>query len=262
MDRVIKSAALAAGKVILRYFKKELSIGYKKSSHKVLVTKADIEAQNVVRKTVVTEMAKKGFPEKEIGFLGEENLDIKGKHTFIVDPLDGTTNFASGIPYFSVSIAYVENNVIKAGAIYNPATGEYFSATLGRGSYLGKKRLKIVSKPLKESVVNTFFNSPKKIYRRQLDIYGKLFPKVRAFRNFGSASLDIAAVSLNRFNLYINGHSFIWDVAAAKLIIEEAGGSIVDWQGQPLNLDLNQPEKEYTIIAGHPLLTKKVLSFI
>lgn len=262
MDRVIKSAALEAGKVLLKYFKKELSIGYKKSSHKILITKADIEAQKIIQETITKIMVKKGVPKKEIGFIAEENLNVKGKHTFIVDPLDGTTNFAAGIPYFSISIAYLENGLLKAGAIYNPITREYFWGKLGRGSYFGKERLKIIYKPLKESVVNTFFNSPEKIYRRQLDIYGKLFPKVRAFRNFGSASCDIAAVSLNRFNLYINGHSFIWDIAAAKLIVEEAGGALVDWQGRTIDLDLNQPDKEYTIVAGHPLLIKEILSFM
>lgn len=261
MDKVIKTAAREAGKVLLKYFKKNLSVTLK-TSHKDFYTQADIEAQQVVKKTILNELIRKKIPAKDIGFIGEEGLNEGGKkHVFVIDPLDGTSNFASGFDQFAVSIAYFLDGKLQAGLILHPPSNTYYWATKGGGAYKNGGVLKINYRPLKECLLDGEISSRPHIYPRLFQIYEKIFPEVKGYRAIFCMAGACCYVADNIFNIVVNGHSYIWDIAAAKLIIEEAGGVMTDFKGEPLHLDLGNL-RDYEVLAGHPKSVKELLRFI
>lgn len=264
MIEILQKAAKEAGKALLKYFQKGVSVSYK-TSHQNILTEADTTSQKIIQSSLLKSMISKGFKKEEIGFIGEENLNIKGKHIFIIDPLDGTTNFASGLPYFGVSIAYARDKNTLVGVVYVPIKDEYFIAEKGRGTYKIKdkkrQKLSINCTSLTNCLVATHTSSEKNLKEKQFKIYQKLLPSVRQIRMMGSAVVDTCYMADNIFSLYINGHTFIWDIAAAKLIVEESGGVAVDWKGNEIKLDFSHPEKQYQIIACHPKNLPEVLKF-
>ncbi len=260
MDLVIKSAAVAAGKILLKYFKKELNITLK-TSHKDFYTQADVEAQQAVKETILKELAKKKIPAKDIGFIGEEGLYEPGKkHVFVIDPLDGTSNFASGFDQFAVSIAYFLDGKLKAGVVFHPTSNTYYWATRGKGAYKNGRALKIAYRPLKECLIDGEISSRPHIYPRLFKLYEKIFPEVKGYRAIFCMAAACCYVADNIFNIVVNGHSYIWDIAAACLIIEEADGIMTDFKGQPLNLNPNNLH-DYEVLAGHPKSVKELLRF-
>ena len=260
MIDILKKAATSAGSVLLKYYQKDLIIAYKNSSHKMLVTKADTEAQKTVFDVIIKEMVLRGFKKDEVGFIGEENLSRPGLHTFVIDPLDGTTNFASGLPYFATSIGYFYKGILQSGVIYVPVFKEMFYAELGKGAYYQNgKRLKITYQPLDKSIINGYLNSATKIHNKQLKIYQNFLPKIRALRNIGSIAVELSYTAKNIFNLSINGHACIWDIAAGSIIVSEAGGQMVDWNGKTIVPTLTQID--YQTISGHPKAIKDIIGY-
>src|SRR3989344_8589889 len=116
MIDVLKTAAIEAGTILLNYYKKNLTLNYK-TSHKDFYTIADVESQKTIKETITKLLVKKGVDKCEIGFIGEENLNTASnkKHLFVIDPLDGTTNFTSGFDFFAISIGYFYENELMAG---------------------------------------------------------------------------------------------------------------------------------------------------
>ncbi|MBI4008615.1 inositol monophosphatase [Candidatus Roizmanbacteria bacterium] len=265
MLEVIQRAAREAGKLLLTYFQKGIKVTYKTNSHKNIVTKADLESQNLIQHLISKDMLKRGYKQNEIGFISEENLVIRGKYTFIIDPLDGTNNFASGLDYWAVSIGCVLNREIISGVIYNPALDEEFSAEKNKDAFKMAKKIKtrlVIKKiPLKNSLVAVIFNRDQKIFNQELKIIKNIFPHIRASRIVGSSSIDLAKVAENVMGAEINGHCYIWDIAAGKLIVEESGGILTDWDGKPLILNLNDSQHSYQSVACHPKLLPEILKF-
>ncbi|OGK21084.1 hypothetical protein A3C98_03115 [Candidatus Roizmanbacteria bacterium RIFCSPHIGHO2_02_FULL_37_15] len=264
MIDILQKAARNAGEVLMKYFNQGVTASYK-SSHKNLVTVADLASQKIIYETIVTKMVQKGFKKDEIGFIGEENLNINGKYKFIIDPLDGTNNFASGYGYFCVSIAYAINNKTVAGVIYNPSSNILYTTELGKGSYKvsfhQKKLLKVQKKKLKDSLLVAIFNTKEIIFHDEFKIYEKIYPVIRGLRTNQSTALDMCNLADNIFQIHVNGNSYIWDIAAAKLIVEESNASVTDWQGKEIKLDFNNPKKSYRFIACHSKLLHEVLKF-
>lgn len=261
MIGVLKTSAEAAGKILLKYFKTELEVTLK-TSHKDFYTQADIEAQRVVKKTITRELITKKIPAADIGFIGEEGLYEPGKkHLFVIDPLDGTTNFSSGLDQFAVSIGYFYDGALTAGVIYQPTSKIFYWAVKNKGAYKNSQRLKIIYKPLKQSFFEGSVSSRPHIYPRLFKIYESVFPYVKAFRSQFCVTLSACYLTENKFNINANGHTYIWDIAAVKLLIEEAGGAIVDFNGRPFDLDLTNPGKEYETLACHPRLLPEALPF-
>jgi myo-inositol-1(or 4)-monophosphatase len=263
MIKLLQKAAKQAGQVLLDYFEKELSYQEKKSQHDI-VTEADLASQEIIHKLLLEEMINRGFNKEEIGFIGEEGLNIESsKHLFIIDPVDGTTNFASGVGYFAVSIAYGLNGEIRAGVVYSPVDGLLYLAEKGKGAWRIKENQKIQLHakqiPLKQSILNGHFNSP--FEQKQFEIYAKMYPQVRGFRSMGCLTLDLCHFLDNVFGVVVNGGCSIWDIAAVDLMIKEAGGSLVDWTGKEIKLDLKDPKRVYQPIATHPNLFSEVLKF-
>ncbi len=262
MINILKTAATEAGNILLNYYKKNLTINYK-SSHKDFYTIADIESQKVIKETIAKLLAKKGIKESEIGFIGEENLStgINKKHFFVIDPLDGTTNFAFGFDFFSISIAYFYDGVLTAGLVYRPTTKDFYYAQKNQGAYKNSQLLKIIYHPLKQCLLAGTISSRPNKYPQQFKSYQSIFPHISGFRSLFCITLDICLLAENIFNIVVNGHTFIWDVSAAKLIIEEAGGIMIDFKGLSVNFDLNNPRKAYDVISCHPKLKNEILTF-
>lgn len=190
-----------------------------------LVTNADLLSNDIIKSEVL-----KLYPRHT--FLSEEdtdrNYDIE-KPTWIIDPIDGTVNFANGHQMAAVSIAYAENGAVRAGVVYNPFMDELFYAAENTGAFLNGKpiRVKDVSS-LKSCLVATGF--PYVRNRGDVrDIFARmerLLLNIRDFRRLGSAALDICWVACGRLHCYYEAHLSPWDVAAARLIAKEAGASI------------------------------------
>jgi myo-inositol-1(or 4)-monophosphatase len=175
------------------------------------------------------------------GFLMEERGEVAGdpsKPRFIVDPLDGTTNFLHGIPHFAISIAVEEplangKREITSGIVYQPLTDESFWAEKGRGAWVQEQRLRVSARrDLADSIIATGIpflghgNFPE--WSR---IFGAVAPEVAGIRRFGSAALDLAWVAAGRFDGFWESSLQPWDVAAGVLLVKEAGGFVTDFRG-------------------------------
>jgi myo-inositol-1(or 4)-monophosphatase len=258
----MKQAATEAGTILLKYYKKNLTLNYK-TSHKDFYTIADVESQNSIKKTITKLLTKKGIVESEIGFIGEEKLSTGNnkKHLFVIDPLDGTVNFAYGFDFFSISIAYFYNGKLTAGMVYQPTNKKYYYATLNKGAFVNGKRLKMAYKPLKQCLLSGLISSRPEIYTNLFKTYQKIYPHVAGYRNLNSMAIDNCLLTENVFNIVVNAHTFIWDISATKLIIEESGGIMVNFKGLPINFDLNHPTLAYDVVSCHPRLKSEIISF-
>ncbi|MET0222356.1 MAG: inositol monophosphatase family protein [Tardiphaga sp.] len=170
------------------------------------------------------------------GFIGEEGGDRGGtdkSHTWIVDPLDGTTNFLHGIPQFAVSIGLARDGQVIAGLIYNPANDELYMAEKGGGAFLNDTRLRVAGrKQLNECVIACGLphigRGDHELSRMEM---AALQPKVAGLRRFGAASLDLAFVAAGRLDGYWERNLQPWDIAAGLILIKEAGGTVGDLDG-------------------------------
>lgn len=260
---LLERSARAAGATALSYFHHESHITHK-SSHQNLVTIVDTKSQALIQQTIITGLVQSGVSQDDIGFIGEENLETnQAKHMFVIDPLDGTGNFASGLDYFSVSIAHFENNVVTTGVVYWPSRHILYFAEKGKGAFkkVGNKspvRLQVTDELLKNSLVLMYLSAIPQYFEKTAWAIEQLAPHIRGIRLYGSTCLDVAHVADNEnaAHLLVNSHMYIWDIAAAALILEEAGGVCYDFDGKRLIFDLASGMREYSAIAGHPHIVK------
>ncbi len=230
--KVALQAGMAASKLIRSYWGKDFKV--RKKGEINLVTEVDEKAQ-----ATIVRMIQKAFPKDAI--LAEEGDLAKTKtaeRRWIIDPLDGTTNFAHSYPCFCVSIAFEENGVIKVGVIVDPTRKEVFHAVRGRGAFLNKKRIKVSNrKVLRESLLVTGFpydwTNPA-FDNRPLFLHFLL--KAQAVRRDGAAALDLAYVACGRFDGFWELGLSPWDVAAGWLLITEAGGEVRHLSGRPYQI--------------------------
>lgn len=259
MIEIIKQAALAGGKVLRKYFQQELEITHKANIHDI-VTKADTEAQREIIQSI--ERLGRSKLGNNIGFIGEEKVYKQAEYMFIIDPLDGTTSFASGIEYFSVSIGLMKGQKLIAGVVYDASRNNMFFAEHGKGAYKNNMKLTIPrGKTLQTAVILTGISPiPTKALRR-LKLMQSMIGKVRGIRMLGSNALDIANVAAGVGDIAWAGGS-IWDIAAGKLIIEEAGGTFRSWEGLPVELDVRKPDKIYRHVAGELNLVQNFIQLL
>ena len=196
------------------------------------VTKADKRAEEMLFDDLAK--ARPGY-----GFLGEEFGLREGtdkSHTWIVDPLDGTTNFLHGIPQFAISIALKRDDMIVAALVYNPANEELYFAERGKGAFMNDQRLRVAGRrQLNECVIACGLpHIGRGDFSQFLREMAALQPKVAGFRRFGAASLDMAAVAAGRFDGYWERNLSAWDIAAGILLIREAGGTVSELDGGDL----------------------------
>lgn len=250
MYKILYAACLGAAKLQLDFYQKRVKISRKKLIYD-LVSEVDIKSQEIIVSQLKERMEALGY--KDIGFVGEENLNISGEHLFIIDPLDGTSSYLAGQESFCISIAYLHSGILQAGMVYQPTKKIIYYAQLGQGAYkiIGKKKtkLKIIEKSISE--INVAFNTSAdpKVTSLVLEKISTIKSLVKKVEKTSSAVLTISSVATNATQMAVNGRCFLWDLAAVKLIIEESGGKIIDWQGDEINLDLVNTRKSYQIIV-------------
>jgi myo-inositol-1(or 4)-monophosphatase len=244
-------AALKAGKSLSRDFGEVQNLQVSLKGPGDYVSQADRKAEKIVKEELL-----KARP--TYGFLGEESEEIKGTdgaHRWIVDPLDGTTNFLHGIPMFATSIGLERSGEIVAGVIYNPATDELFTAEKGGGAFVNDRRLRVSArKNLSDSVVGCGIpHLGRTMHGRFLVQLRHVMGEVAAVRSFGAASLDLAYVAAGRLDGFWEEGQKPWDMAAAIIMIREAGGFTSDLSG---GADMFGSG---TIIAGNEHIHKALL---
>ncbi len=224
---VIKRAALAGGKILSAKFGK---VGYKLKGRANLLTEADLASQAAVIRTI-----KRAFPGD--GFLAEESdpVDTGNGRLWIIDPLDGTTNYAHGFPAAAVSIAFAEKGVVKAGGVYDPFRRELFLAELGRGASLNGRRIHVSAVPSipKALLVTGFAYDRAERAEFYCGFFAEFMKISHDVRRMGAASLDFCWLAAGRTDGYWEFGLKPWDVAAGGLIAREAGGRTSDFSGRP-----------------------------
>lgn len=225
-------AALTAGSIIRELYEKPHDIKMKGEID--LVTEADLAAEAAIVASLNEDSPDIAIMAEE-SYQGEKDMD-RGK-VWVIDPLDGTTNFAHGIPIFAVSIALVENEQPKIGMIYCPMQDELFCACLGAGAWLNGEIIQATDTDfLIQALVATGF--PYDI-RSHLDditqMMKNVLPKVRDIRRLGAAAVDLAYVACGRLDGFWEVGLQPWDTAAGFIIVEEAGGRVSDFSGQPFS---------------------------
>ncbi len=232
---VMMAAARKAGKPLIRDLGELENLQVSMKGPADFVTSADKRTEKIL----IDELShtRPGY-----GFLGEESGTIEGKdktHRFIIDPIDGTTNFLHGIPHFAISIALEREGQIVSALVFNPATDDMFVAEKGHGAFLNNKRIRVAArKTLSTALVATGipFLGHGDFAKFDAEL-NAVMPSVSGIRRFGSASLDLAWVAAGRFDAFWERDLSAWDIAAGVLLVREAQGVVTDLSGGPNMLD-------------------------
>lgn len=246
-------AARKAGNVIIKSYENPSSVKIDEKSTHYFVTNADKAAEALIVETI-----KKAYPEHTI--ITEETGVIKGKDNevqWIIDPIDGTTNFIKSIPHFAVSIAVKIKGKTEVAVVYNPMANELFTATRGQGAQLNGYRIRTNSnfKDLNDTTIATGFPYRLKEYSDSyFTVMQKLLTQCADFRCTGSASLDLAYVATGRFDAFFEIGLKAWNIVAGELILREAGGVITDFAGGTNYIVSGN------IVAGTPKVVKEFLT--
>jgi myo-inositol-1(or 4)-monophosphatase len=251
---VMMQAARKAARTLKRDFGEveHLQVSLKGPAN--FVTAADRRAEEILHDELTK--ARPGY-----GFLGEEGGQRDGAdktHRWIVDPLDGTSNFLHGIPQFAISIALEREGTVVAGLTYNPANDEMFTAERGKGAFLNDQRLRVAARRrLIDAVVACGLPHHGKgdlaLFRRE---FAAIQDKVAGLRRFGAATLDLAWVAAGRFDAYWERDISPWDMAAGLLFVREAGGYVTDLDGGDAML------AKGNILAGNETMHGEVLRLL
>lgn len=248
--RVGTAAAFQGGKVLQSYFGRTFEINKKGAID--LVTEADIGSEKIIIDTI-----RGAFPDHSI--LAEESgLSGASDCQWIIDPLDGTTNFAHQLSLFSVSIAFSLSGTVSAGIVLNPVTGELFTAIRDKGAELNGRPINVSdSATVSESLLVTGFPyNLKDMFVPLLNRFSKCLKAARGVRRLGSAALDLCFVACGRFDGFWEQNLNPWDTAAGMLIAKEAGASVTDFSDKPFTID----KKE--ILVSNGKIHKEMLSLL
>lgn len=194
----------------------------------------------------------------EIGFFSEEEEGALSDPSWILDPIDGTTNLVYGYRLSSVSLGLYANGAIQFGVVYNPFTDECFTATLGGGAYLDGKQLKVSNRGIEESLIEFGAGSTKKQYTEEtFELVKDIFRHCIDVRRICSSALDLCYIADGRIDGYFERVLKPWDIAAGSLILREAGGAITDYQGN--DVQYAQPT---SVIAGNGVVNAFLLDAV
>lgn len=224
-------AAREAGRCALEHIEKIGKISYK-DSVKNLVTDIDKKCEGII-----IDKIRKYFPEHSI--LAEESGETNntGKFKWIIDPIDGTTNYAHGFPFFCTSIGIMQSDSLKIGVVYDPSRDELFAAEEGKGAFLNKKPIKVSQKTkVQDSLIATGFAYDINVKRDNIPYFEKLLEEAQAIRRAGSAAIDLCYVACGRFDGFWEMGLNSWDTAAGVLIVQEANGRVTAMDGRSFDI--------------------------
>ena len=227
---VMTAAAIKAGRGLKRDFGEVANLQVSVKGPGDFVSAADRKAEKVLFEELAK--ARPGY-----GFVMEESGRVEGadqSHTWIIDPLDGTTNFLHGIPVFAISVALEREGQLVAGLVYNPADDEMYVAERGQGAWLNNRRLRVAQRrELADSLIATgvpHLGKAKEHPRFKAEL-SAVMARVSNVRRFGAASLDLAYTAAGRFDAYWERGLQPWDIAAGIVLVREAGGFVSDMSG-------------------------------
>ncbi len=241
-------AARAAGEVLMSYYGRAAEGLASKTSPTDPVSDADREAERTIRELLLSERP-------EDGLVGEEGSRIEGEQPrrWIVDPLDGTVNFLYGLRAWAVSIALEDAEGLALGVVFNPVSGECFSALRGGGAEVNGRSIHVTQCPaLDRAMVATGFSYEADRRREQAELLVELLPRIRDLRRAGAAALDLAFVAAGRVDAFYERGLKRWDEAAGRLLVTEAGGIVADLDGEPRGV----------IAAATPSLLEELRTFV
>jgi myo-inositol-1(or 4)-monophosphatase len=224
---VAVEAAHSAANIMRRQIQHVDAIPFEKKARHDYVTEVDKACEEEIVREIKRYYPEHSFLCEEGGASGESDV------VWVIDPLDGTSNYLHGIPHFAVSIAQQVNGRTEHAVVYDPMRDEMFTASRGSGAYLNQKRIRVSARSgLDSAVLATAFPFRQ---RNQLQSYARVFQavlsKIEDFRRAGTASLDLAWVAAGRLDGFFELGLKPWDVAAGTLIVREAGGVVIDWDG-------------------------------
>jgi len=253
--RAAFEAAEAGSQVVMDFFRRGVDMRQKEGGVACdLVSDADVQSEQAVAKTILA-----AFPSHAI--LGEEENSgsIHSEDLWIVDPLDGTNNFAHRIPHFAVSIAYFHKGQAVCGVVVNPVRGDWYWATRGGGAFHNGRRLLVNShESLSETMVGVgfYYDRGAMMEATLASIHDFFKQQIHGIRRFGAAALDICQVADGMFGVFFEYQLSPWDFAAGGLILEEAGGKITDGKGNPL------PIAKTSVLATNSRLHNSALGIV
>jgi myo-inositol-1(or 4)-monophosphatase len=252
MLNIAVKAARRAGNIINRASQDLDLLTVSSKSHNEFVSEVDHAAEAAIVETLLGAYPEHAILAEERGAQGHSDF------VWIVDPLDGTTNFLHGFPQYSVSIALAIRGVLSVAVVFDPTRNELFTANRGRGAFLNERRIRVSRRTrLADSLIGTGFPFRDFSFTEQyLKIFGDLLPKTAGLRRPGSAALDLAYVAAGRYDGFFEAGLKPWDMAAGALLIQEAGGLIADFDGEEGYLDSGN------VVGGNPKVFAQLLQVI
>jgi myo-inositol-1(or 4)-monophosphatase len=253
MLNIAVRAARTAGNIITRGFENRDDLHIDQKGANDFVTKIDREAEAAIISKI-----QQSYPDHS--FLGEEGGTIEADpdHQWIIDPLDGTTNFIQGIPHFAVSIALKIKGKLEIAVVFDPIRGDLFTATKGQGAQLNNFRIRCGKRnELSEAIIATAF--PFRDKARIADYMKKFTPILvhsGDIRRSGSAALDLAYVASGKYDGYFEANLKPWDIAAGLLLVREAGGITTDFNGG------DNVMASGDVVSGNPKVVQKLLKHL
>ena len=241
---VCEQAVRSAGAVLLKYLGR---VEAREKGPSDLVTDADLASQEVVRRTVLG-----AFPNHSL--IGEEGpadpAARRSEFRWIVDPLDGTTNYVHSLPFFAISLALERNGELLVGAIYNPVTNECFKAAAGRGALCNGRPIHCSNVPtLSKAVAVAGFPAAATRNSPDVVVFLEALDHCQTARRTGSAALNLAYVAAGRMDVFWSFSTKVWDVAAGVLMVREAGGVVTSPSGDPFVLD----DAQFLVAPSEPV---------
>jgi myo-inositol-1(or 4)-monophosphatase len=245
-------AAQAGAELIREYFEKEIRISNKEGINN-LVTEADHASEKIIIDIIRNEFPDHAILSEEIG-----SLSTPSEYKWIIDPIDGTVNFANKIPICCVSIAVEHNEEVVMGAVYNPFINEFFFAEKGSGATLNDRRIRVSTKSevLRSCLVTGFPYTYLDMPNGPLQIFERFIRRGIPVRRLGSAAIDLCWVAAGRFDGFYEMNLQAWDSAAGFHIVEEAGGKVTDFKGNHFS-----PHQTF-VVASNGLIHDELLEWI
>lgn len=251
IKQLAEAAAQRAATILREKFDSVLNVRAKGPSD--LVTEADLAAEQAI-----VELIRESYPTHSI--LAEEShvAEANAEHLWVIDPLDGTTNFVHGIPHVGVSIAYYESGQPRVGVVCNPIRDDWYIAEAGAGAFANGQRVTVSDSPINESLVAVgFYYDRGNMMRCTLAAVQELFEQqIRGIRRMGTAALDLCMVGTGQFGAFFEYQLSPWDFAAGRLFVEEAGGIVTTCKGEPLPLAVT------SVLAASPATLSAVSNIV
>lgn len=255
LNTATKAAREAAALIVKMYDKVDL-LEVDEKSHNNFVTQVDKEAERIIVDIIHSTYPRHAILAEE-GSMAEQG-DDDTEHCWIIDPLDGTTNFIHGYPHFAISIAVESRGKIEHGLIYDPLREEMFTASRGKGAQLNSRRIRVSKRPSLEGALLATgfpFRNPE-ILGPHIESLHSLFKHVAGVRRGGAAALDLAHVAAGRLDGYWEAKLQPWDLAAGMLLVREAGGITADYDGSSKCMENGQ------IVAANPKILHTMMQVI